>query len=326
MTRQTTLIIDDQIESLRVILSTLEDAQVPFINTSTSEAALQAFESDANISRVLLRLESENIDGLNLCQQIRGLRGRNDLSIIVILNENELSKGAEALIAGASDLLITPFEPRELRMRGNIVPPDQERRVDQPHTVAELNPELASEPQLFLPTFDPATMKIGFGKMEGRIEQWKSDVDTKEVAVDRVTVCPECESIPTFRPGCGACGSAFVDQEIMIHHFACAHVGPEADFQTNSGLVCPKCRLTDLIAGSDFEQIMGCLTCRDCEAIMAEARSLGHCLSCHNRFTAEEGKLVDIVGYQVGISANSALIAPPNFQGVESRRNSYKPV
>lgn len=326
MRRQKTLIIDDEVESLRVILSTLEDAQVPFINTATTEAAWQAFQEDSDISLVLLRLGSQNIDSLDLCQRIRSVRGRNDLSIIIILDENQLSKGAEALIAGASDLLIAPFEPRELRMRGNIVPPDQERRVDQAHTVAELSPELASEPQLFLPSFEPATLKVGFGKLNGRVEQWKADADTKQITVDRIIVCPECEAIPTFRPGCGACGSAFVEQEILIHHFACAHVGPETEFRGASGLVCPKCRLTDLIAGSDFEQIMGCLRCSDCEAIMAEPKSLGHCLSCQNRFLAEDGKLVDVVGYQVGISASSAFIAPPNFQTAESRKNSTRTV
>lgn len=326
MRRQKTLIIDDEVESLRVSLSTLEDAQVPFINTATTEAAWQAFQEDSDISLVLLRLGSQNIDSLDLCQRIRSVRGRNDLSIIIILDENQLSKGAEALIAGASDLLIAPFEPRELRMRGNIVPPDQERRVDQAHTVAELSPELASEPQLFLPSFEPATLKVGFGKLNGRVEQWKADADTKQVTVDRIIVCPECEAIPTFRPGCGACGSAFVEQEILIHHFACAHVGLETEFRGDSGLVCPKCRLTDLIAGSDFEQIMGCLRCSDCEAIMAEPKSLGHCLSCQNRFLAEDGKLVDVVGYQVGISASSAFIAPPNFQTAESRKNSTRTV
>ena len=326
MKRHKTLIIDDEVESLRVILSTLEDAQVPYISTATGEAALEAFENDSDISLVLLRLGSDNIDGLDLCQRIRGVRGRNDLSIIIILNENQLAKGAEALIAGASDLLIAPFEPRELRMRGKIVPLDQARRVDQPHTVAELNPELVSEPQFFLPSFDPATMKLGFGNLEGRVEQWKADAGTKQVTVDRIIVCPECEAIPTFRPGCGACGSAFVDQEILIHHFACAHVGPESEFRANSGLVCPKCRLTDLIAGSDFEQIMGCLRCHDCDAIMAETKWLGHCLSCNNRFPASDGKLVDVVGYHVGISASSATIAPPNFPAAENRRNSARPV
>lgn len=318
-----TLVVDNDTESLKTILATLADAKVLSVVTDSNEAAWDAFQADPEISLVLVRgSSSEKIRATEFCKQLRSVKARDTLSIIVMLKENELARGAETLIAGASDLLIDPFEPRELRMRAGIVPAEQERRVDRAHTMAELAPGKLAQPRTFLPEFEADTMRIGFGAMNSQVAAWKSAPKTRQIPLDRIIVCPECEAIPTFRPGCGSCGSAFVEQEVLIHHFACAHVGPESEFQSGSGLACPKCRLNDLIAGSDFEQIQGCLKCSDCDAIFAEAKTLGHCLSCQHRFAVEDGKLIDVVGYQVGVSAESALITAPNFQTAGSRKPS----
>lgn len=323
MGHQKTLVVDNNTESLKTILKTLDDAQIPSVVTDSNETAWNAFQADSEISLVLLRgSSSDKIQAIELCKQLRSVKTRETLSVIVLLKENELAHGAEALIAGASDLLIDPFEPRELRMRASIVSAEQERRVDRAHTIGELAPGKASAPEIFLPEFEPGSMKMGFGKMNSQVSRWQQDPNVKQIPVDRIIVCPECDSLPTFRPGCGSCGSAFVDQEVLIHHFACAHVGPESEFRSESGLTCPKCRLTDLIASSDFEQIQGCLKCSDCDAIFAEQKTLGHCLSCQHRFAADEGKIVDVVGYQVGVSPNSALIGAPNFQTADSRKSS----
>ena len=318
-----TLVVDYDTESLKTILATLDDAKIPSVVTDSNAAAWDAFQADPTISLVLLRGSScDKIRASEFCKQLRSVQARDTLSIIVMLKQNELARGAEALIAGASDLLIDPFEPRELRMRASIVPAEQERRVDRAHTIDDLAPGQLAQPKTILPEFESDTMKIGFGEMNSQVARWQLDPQTKKIPVDRIMVCPECESIPTFRPGCGSCGSAFVEQEVLIHHFACAHVGPESEFQNGSNLACPKCRLTDLIAGSDFEQIKGCLKCSDCDAIFAETKTLGHCLSCQHRFSAEDAKLIDIIGYQVGTSPESALITAPNFQTAGSRKPS----
>lgn len=322
MTTENILVVDNNTESIRTILATLEDADITPVVTGSSEEAWNLFQQDTTLSRVIVRAASKGIDGLKLCGQLRGVRDRDALSIVMLLSENQLTLGAEALIAGATDLLVDPFEPRELRMRANIVPRDLQRRVDRPHTLAELCPSIAAEPQVILPEFNASTMSFGYGPQGHRQDQWEQDPNTKKMTLDRVIVCPQCESIPTFRPGCGSCGSAFVDQQVLIHHFACAHVGPEAEFQTKHGLHCPKCRLSDLIAGSDFEQIMGCLTCSDCQAIFTEPRTIGHCLNCQHRFNAEDGRLKDLVGYQIGTSPNAARIQPPNYASDFKRQSA----
>lgn len=306
------LVADDQPDSLKTVALTLNDAQLPFTIVDSNEAAWNAFQANPEFTLVLARAFGHKIQGIELCRQIRTVKSTGELPVMIMLREDELFKGAEALLAGASDLLLDPFEPRELRMRANIVPGEQVRRVDTAHTVAVSNPA-ATEPELFIPELDPKTRRMTFGPYESRRKHWDNDPDVKKIALDKIIVCPDCEAIPTFREGCGSCGSAWTEQEVLIHHYACAHVGPEQDFLTPDGMACPKCRLRNMVAGADFEQIQGCLRCTDCDAIFTQSKLIGHCLACDLRFDAADGKAVSLYGYKVGRSPNSALISAPSY-------------
>ena len=321
MIHRKVLIVDDESNSLQTIVMTLNDAELPYTTVDSTDAGWNAFQEDPAITLVLARALGQTISGIELCRRIREVKSHADLPIMIVLREDELPKGADALLSGASDLLIEPFEPRELRMRAGIVPSDQLRRVDEPHTLQVDDPAGAGEPAVYVPEFDAKTKRLDFGPLEERVGQWENDPDVTRISLDKVIVCPECEAIPTFRPGCGACGSAWVEQEVLIHHYACAHVGPEDEFLTPAGMVCPKCRLRDLVAGSDFEQIRGCLRCSDCDAVFTQTKMIGHCLSCQHRFAADDGELQFVYGYRVGRAPNSAVIAAPTYHNAGIRES-----
>jgi len=323
MTTEHLLVVDDNTESIRTLFATVEDTNTTAEIAHSTEDGWQQFQQKT-FTRVVVRVRSDAIDGLTLCRQLRTVASRDELSIIVLLSEDQLPLGAEALIAGATDLLIDPFEPRELRMRAGIIPNDVQRRFDQPHTLTDRQSETPDGPQVVMPEFDPTTMRFGYGPYGHRLEQWQQDPATRSMTLDRIIVCPKCEAIPTVRPGCGACGSAFVEQQVLIHHFACAHVGPADEFQTKDGLRCPKCHVSDLIAGSDFEQTKGCLTCADCDAIFTEPQMIGHCLSCQHRFNMKDGKLIDLTGYQAG-PVHAARIPSPNYMSDAAHRTGQQP-
>lgn len=320
------LVVDDNADSLNTIAVTLNDAQLPFTVVDSTEAGWNAFQANPALTLVLARAFGNDILGIELCKRIRTVKPHSELPVMLLLREGELVKGADALLAGASDLLVDPFEPRELRMRANIVPGEQITRIDNAHTLAVEHPNRAVEPELFVPELDPVSRKMTFGQYEYRRKHWEKDPDVKKIALDKIIVCPDCESIPTFRQGCGACGSAWTEQEVLIHHYACAYVGPEQEFLTQDGMVCPKCRLRDMVTGADFEQIKGCLRCTDCDAIFAESKMIGHCLSCQLRFDAADGKRISLYGYKVGRSPNSAVIAAPSYHtsAIEPQHSSLK--
>ena len=51
----------------------------------------------------------------------------------------------------------------------------------------------------------------------------------------------------------------------VLHHFPCAHVGPDYDYVVRDGArTCPKCGRTLLAAGADHEAIGTSFRCEAC--------------------------------------------------------------
>ena len=162
------LIVDDNPSTVKTIIATLDDAEMPYVLTETAKGALDILADDDGISVAFVRGFGQDVRGADLCRDIRKTKSADEVSVLVILTEDQLVSGAEALIAGATDLLIAPFEPRELRMRANIVPADQLRRVDQAHTIANQAADQDVQPGLFIPDFDPETKRILGAGIVGR--------------------------------------------------------------------------------------------------------------------------------------------------------------
>ena len=124
--------------------------------------------------------------------------------------------------------------------------------------------------------------------------------EVSEVLLDRVWVCPQCRALPSFRPACSCCGSAIVERDRMLHHFACAFVGSTGEFQvSDEGLACPKCCTQRLMVGTDCEYLDGPWRCTDCDWNTAELEIVGHCLKCGFHFPAQQAVLEDLVGHCV---------------------------
>ena len=310
------LIIDDNSASIRHMADALEAAGVRYAIASTMADGWEAFCESPGPATVLLRGISENIDGVTLCRRIRLLKSRDEVNVLALLRDREFGRGAEMFLAGSNDLLVEPFDSAELYLRAGINVPDRMRRIDTRHVDQE------DTAQLILPEFDPVTRRLSCGPAQGLQSGWESDPSVKQVPLDRIILCPECEGVATFRPGCGACGSAWTREEVLIHHYACAHVGPEQEYLRDGRFDCPKCRLKDLVAGADFEQTSGCFRCSDCAALFTEPRMIGHCLACDHRFAASDGILRDVYGYQVKGQPSPASINRPAYLGAESRHRT----
>lgn len=147
------------------------------------------------------------------------------------------------------------------------------------------------------PALDLSKLKFVSSLPIPQIESARQRGELNEVLLDRVWVCPQCRALPSFRPACPCCGSAGVERDRMLHHFACAFVGPTSEFQlTEDGLSCPKCCTQRLMVGTDCEYLDGPWHCTDCDWSPAELEIVGHCLKCGFRFPAQQAALEDLVG------------------------------
>jgi hypothetical protein len=153
-------------------------------------------------------------------------------------------------------------------------------------------------PEKTMPSLNRKIMTFELGFPEPMLDQWVAVGAMERVLIDKVEVCPRCQGVPTFREGCPNCGSANLDNDYLIHHFACAHVGRVCDFEVDGDIVCPKCRVRRLVVGSDFDYVTGPYRCVDCRWSNVEPEQVAQCMQCQFRFPAYQAKTQDLRGFR----------------------------
>lgn len=176
--------------------------------------------------------------------------------------------------------------------------------------------------QQLTPRFNPQMCKVEYALPQHALDQLSKAGVLERTVCDRVMVCPRCRALPTFRQGCRKCGSARVERDRLIHHFACAHVGRHQTFETPAGLVCPKCQTDRLVAGADFEYLHGEFNCRECDWRDASLEMIAHCLSCNHRFSADQTEAKDLYTYRAARLNWRIMVDEPKLIGNdESQQN-----
>ena len=304
-TSATAIVVDHNPATIAHIDTILTQAGTSCQTVRSTEAACRQLRTDPALSLVLVRFRGPEIDACELCRRIRSDQTLQETMILVIVLEDQLVEAAEALRAGATDVLLEPFEARELRIKANLSPMKGGRRVDAMHgvTAAPAAGSLPTGPlsgaTLIAPVFDPLIRRFVHPAEPQLTGDEHQENGVTRVQLDRIMTCPVCGGLPTFRMGCPGCGSAWCEQETLIHHYACAHVGRESDFRHGSELRCPKCRAGGLVAGADFEVSGGGFVCADCGMVSSELQLIGHCLSCNYRFPARDAVIQQLTGYRV---------------------------
>ncbi|NND98138.1 MAG: hypothetical protein HKN47_12495 [Pirellulaceae bacterium] len=149
------------------------------------------------------------------------------------------------------------------------------------------------------PRIDPASLSFVYGWSQDLLDAWTQLGVMRRYLVDRVLVCAECGSLPSWRKGCQNCGSGRIHRDRLIHHFACAHVDRASEFERASDLQCPKCRTNQLIVGSDYEFIDGPVECYDCGSRGGQPMMSGMCHRCMERFDEQSTREQLLYGYHV---------------------------
>ncbi|GET28247.1 hypothetical protein SD074_04490 [Prolixibacter sp. SD074] len=116
--------------------------------------------------------------------------------------------------------------------------------------------------------------------------------------VDKTHICPSCHSGHlNLREVCTQCASAHISSENLIHHFVCAYMGPEGDFMTKQGLVCPKCNRQLRHIGVDYDKPSVIYRCHDCRHEFQEPDITALCLNCKTLTPVENLKEIVLDKY-----------------------------
>ncbi|GAC1421707.1 MAG: hypothetical protein NVSMB5_15000 [Candidatus Velthaea sp.] len=172
------------------------------------------------------------------------------------------------------------------------------------------------------PVWDPRA-RNGFiyrGTGSALDDQWLAE-DLEELAiedyvervfVDRLSVCPHCESHAiNVREVCMTCSSSKLEEVTALLHFRCGFVGPVSAFGAEAqGLRCPKCRkiLQDL--GTDHDSPGTYFICGSCNASFQFPEIGARCLSCGSRFVGvdmDRMRQRDVFAYRVTLRGECAL-------------------
>jgi hypothetical protein len=98
---------------------------------------------------------------------------------------------------------------------------------------------------------------------------------------DRFHTCVDCGSARlSVREECHKCRSADLREEVMVHHFRCAHIGPESQFRSGVKYECPKCGQALRHIGLDYDKPGSVSICNTCSAVSDSAAIGFKCIDC----------------------------------------------
>ena len=109
------LVVDDRPESVAWFRAALESKHEVEDVSAFDEALVRLRGGDFDL--VVISLSVRTFDGLRLCSHLRSLPEVRNTSILVVVNEGETRKLAQALEMGVNDYLMRPVDKNELRAR-----------------------------------------------------------------------------------------------------------------------------------------------------------------------------------------------------------------
>lgn len=116
----------------------------------------------------------------------------------------------------------------------------------------------------------------------------------------RLHQCDSCEShrLHVFE-SCTSCGSGYLDEESVVHHFSCGAQGPESRFLSGHELICPKCGKALRHFGVDYARPGQLLVCKACEETMPEPDIRFVCSDCGANTVADRLNTQDWFDYEI---------------------------
>ena len=111
------LVVDDDAHIMDVISFALEKAGHLFVTASDGKEALEKFSSN-DVDLVILDVGLPEIDGLEVCRQIR--KASETPILFLSARDDEIDR-ILGLEIGGDDYVTKPFSPRELMARVNVI-------------------------------------------------------------------------------------------------------------------------------------------------------------------------------------------------------------
>lgn len=117
-TNESILLVDDTIENLRLLAGMLSHRGLDVRPVSSAHDALQAIEHDPP-ALILLDISMPQMDGLELCAQLKSTPAYRDIPVVFLTALAETSHKVKGFAAGGADYITKPFQIDEVLARVN---------------------------------------------------------------------------------------------------------------------------------------------------------------------------------------------------------------
>jgi DNA-binding response OmpR family regulator len=114
------LIAEDDLTSRTILTAVLKKSGYEVISTRDGEEAWDTLQQPDAPRLAILDWMMPRLDGLTVCQRIRAVETEQPPYIIMLTTRNESNDIVKALLAGADDYLVKPFDPEELHARVEV--------------------------------------------------------------------------------------------------------------------------------------------------------------------------------------------------------------
>ena len=123
------LVVDDSRTMRAIIGRILKELAFEVHEAESGIEALAALRSQTPFDLVLLDWNMPHMDGFELLKRIRGEARFEDLPVMMVTTENELSQVEVALEGGANEYLMKPFDKQGLLQKLLLLGIDPESRA-----------------------------------------------------------------------------------------------------------------------------------------------------------------------------------------------------
>jgi len=127
----TILVVDDSVENLQVLSALLRDKYKVKVAKNGAKA-LEILESDVSVDLILLDIMMPDVDGYEVCKQIKANPSTNKIPVIFLTALNESSDETKGFKAGGADFITKPFNADVVmaRIRTHLELQTERRRAD----------------------------------------------------------------------------------------------------------------------------------------------------------------------------------------------------
>lgn len=126
--------------------------------------------------------------------------------------------------------------------------------------------------------------------------------------VDRIRLCPQCvQAQLLFVDLCPNCNDLDIAQTEFLHCFTCGHVDREERFTHDEKMMCPRCRTTLRLIGTDYDRPLENFSCASCQHQFIEPEIKARCLGCEQYWPP--GDLVKMNVHQLRITQRGRMAA-----------------